>query len=190
MGHGADHLRVRGMAERSGEVSGGVRSIVGHPSEGGGWQGIRDGGRKVAAHKPDDVIVEWAGRVKQIRREGSGRMANDVNVVFISLDHKEDNERGAGGLSGYCVLANCLIGGRCPTNDTLQGRVVRHGHSPSRCIREVVRNTSGGHSWGSVLSFGSVLNKRRGLENELALNGFRTNYSGTISLSAVRLRKL
>ena len=106
MGHGADHLRVRGMAERSGEVSGGVRLIVGHASESGGWQGIRDGGREVAAHQHDDVIVEWAGRVEQIRREGSGRMAN-VNVVFISLDHEENDERGAGGLSGYCVLASC-----------------------------------------------------------------------------------
>ena len=93
----------------------------------------------------DDVIVEWAGRVEQIRREGSGRMAN-MDVVFISLDHKEDDERGAGGLSGYCVLANCLIGGCCPTNDTLKGHIIWYGQSPSRCIREVVRNTGGGHS--------------------------------------------
>ena len=90
-------------------------------------------------------------------------MAN-VNVVFISLDHKEDDERGACGLSGYRVLASCLIGGRSPTNDTLQGHVIRHRlTSPSRCVREVVRNTGGVHSWGSVLSSWSVLNERWGL---------------------------
>ena len=140
-----DHLRVSGVAGWPRKVGRVVRSIVGHPKEGVGRQGIGDRGSEVTAHEHDHIIVERA--IEQVSRKGSGRMANvDVPLVFISLYHEEDDERRAGGLSGYIVLANCLIGGRCPTNNTLQGRVIGYGHSPMRRIREVVRDTCGGHS--------------------------------------------
>ena len=131
----------------------GVSSVVVQPSKRAGWQGVRDGRREVTSHQDDDMAVEGTARVECVSGEGGGRVAN-VDMVFISLDHKEDDERGACGLSGYSVLANCLIGERRSTNDTLQGCVIRHRHGPSRCVREMVRNIGGGHSWGLVLSFG------------------------------------
>ena len=109
------------------------------------------------------MAVEGTGRVEGVGGEGGGRVA-DVDVIFTPLDHEEDDKRGTGGLSGHSVLANRLIGERRSTNDSLQGRVIRFRHVPTRCVREVVRDTGGGHCRGSVLSLVG-LDERRGLEN-------------------------
>ena len=134
-----------GVAMRARQIGRSVSSVVTHSHERGGRKGVRDRGREIASHQYDDVIVERTGRVHQVGRKGGGRVA-DMKVVFISLDHKEDDERGARGLGGYSVFANCLCGGRSPANDTLQSSVIRHRDSPLRGIREVVGNRCGGHS--------------------------------------------
>ena len=118
------------------EMGRGMSAVVIQSEETVGRQGVRDGRREVTSHKDDDMVVERTARIESVSGEGGGRVA-DVDVVFISLDHEEDDKRGACGLSGYSVLANCLIGERCSTNDTLQSRVIRHRHGPSRRVREM-----------------------------------------------------
>ena len=127
-----------------------MSAIVIQSEESVGRQRVRDGSREVTSHEDDNVVVERTASVERVSGEGGGRVA-DVDMVLISLDHEEDDKRGSCRLSGYSVLANCNIGERCSTNDTLQSRVIRHRHGPSRRVRKMVRNTSGGHSWGSVL---------------------------------------
>ena len=151
---------MRGAAAGSSSVNVGARemgrgmsAVVIQSEESVSRQGVQDGRRKVTSHEDDDMVVERTTGVERVSGEGGGRVA-DVDMVLISLDHEEDDKRGSCGLSGHSVLANCLIGERCSTNDTLQGSVIRHRHSPSRRVREMVRSTGGGHSWGSVLSFG------------------------------------